>query len=425
MPKEQNLTSGSQSVALTPPGRYKKWAAQQKAAAGDGGDPASWSREAYNEDRALWNEARKQGLTGETSGGSQGSKFAQFMTSDEGKAITSGIGAVGNTMTALNTNTNETSLAIRNSISDAAIKTGNPIAMAIGAAAKVVDAIGDATGFHIDDLDKDAAKDAGVSGGATFLNNAMNALPGNSLLMAAFSPGKTNESKSLSDEGEAIESGYTGVASDIQSAGKLSGKRTLFGIGRNKINRFISDTNRKVDLMNAIGYTNSLRKSSNYAVDLAQQNQNRYAGSNYIMNAVGRDGMKLINLDTAKRILEERKNIERFQKGGTIGIDTNVLPEGSLHARLNHLSDVNPDLEEATKKGIPVMAGEQGGELSQVAEIEHSELILRLEVTQKIEELMKDGSEEAMIEAGKIITCEIIKNTQDNAEQITEDLINE
>ena len=70
------------------------------------------------------------------------------------------------------------------------------------------------------------------------------------------------------------------------------------------------------------------------------------------------------------------------------------------------------------------MTGEQGGELSQVAEIEHSELILRLEVTQKIEELMKDGSDEAMIEAGKLLCTEIIDNTQDNMGQITEEVEN-
>ena len=34
---------------------------------------------------------------------------------------------------------------------------------------------------------------------------------------------------------------------------------------------------------------------------------------------------------------------------------------------------------------------------------------------------MKDGSEEAMIEAGKILVDEIIDNTQDNTGKITED----
>jgi len=109
-----------------------------------------------------------------------------------------------------------------------------------------------------------------------------------------------------------------------------------------------------------------------------------------------------------------------LQKGGVIGTDTNLLPEGALHARLNHLQDTNPDLEEATKKGIPVL--DESGQ--QVAEIEKEELILRLELTKKIEELMKDGSDEAMIEAGKLLVSEILENTQDNTGQLTEEVEN-
>ena len=39
----------------------------------------------------------------------------------------------------------------------------------------------------------------------------------------------------------------------------------------------------------------------------------------------------------------------------------------------------------------------------------------------KIEELMKDGSEDAMIEAGKLLVSEIIENTQDNTGQLTDE----
>ena len=85
------------------------------------------------------------------------------------------------------------------------------------------------------------------------------------------------------------------------------------------------------------------------------------------------------------------------------------------------MAQLNPDLEDATKKGIPVMAAEEGGELNQVAEIEKDEIVFRLEVTKRLEELMKDGSEEAMIEAGKLLTSEIIENTQDNTGQITQE----
>lgn len=398
------------NIRLSPPSRFKKWAEQAKAAAGPDGDPFSWSREAWKEEKEIYKQARKSGLAGDSEGG----KFSEFMNSGAGKAIASGIGSITTPLTGNNNTVSETSLNIRNSISDAAISSGNPIAMAVGAAAKVVDAIGDVTGFHIDDIDKDAGDRAGVDGGARFLNNAMNAIPGNSLVMAAFAPGKTHKSNSLDESGQEVINAYSGSEKDINAANKLSGKRTLFGIGRRKMNRFIDATNKDVDLINEIGYTNSLAKKSDYSRDIAQQNLNRYAGTNYQVHAVGKRGMKILSRKELQDILAKRK----YQKGGVIGTDSSVLPEGSLHARLNHLQDVNPELEDTTRKGIPVL--DANGE--QVAEIERDELVLTKALTDKIEELMKDGSEEAMIEAGKLIAAEIIENTQDNTGQITEEV---
>ena len=49
------------------------------------------------------------------------------------------------------------------------------------------------------------------------------------------------------------------------------------------------------------------------------------------------------------------------------------------------------------------------------------ELIFRLEVTNKLEELFKDGSEDAMIEAGKLVAYEIMENTQDNSGEVLKD----
>ena len=328
----------------------------------------------------------------------------------------SAVGGIASTFTDMNDTVSQQSLAIRNGISDAAIQSGIPIAMAIGAATKVIDAIGDATGFHIDDIDKSAGNRAGVAGGARFLNNAMNALPGNSLFMAAFSPGKTNEASQLNSEGRDILAGYSGSEMDMNAAKELSGIRTLFGIGKKKINNFIDNSNHQTTLINQLGHTNALAKNSNYDVDLAQQNLNRYAGTNYQTYTVGKNGMKIMSRKELQQILATRK----LQKGGVIGTDTNLLPEGALHARLNHLQDTNPDLEDTTRKGIPVL-DEQG---NQIAEIENSEIILRLDVTKKIEELMKDGSEEAMIEAGKILASELIENTQDNTGQIAEEVQN-
>ena len=92
----------------------------------------------------------------------------------------------------------------------------------------------------------------------------------------------------------------------------------------------------------------------------------------------------------------------------------NVIPEGSLHARLHHMENA----DNLTKKGIPVVDNEG----NQQAEIEHSEIIFTKEVTEKLEELYKKfksdeytnkEKEEFAIEAGKLLSKEIIENTDD------------
>ena len=110
--------------------------------------------------------------------------------------------------------------------------------------------------------------------------------------------------------------------------------------------------------------------------------------------------------------------IQTFQKGGTF----NIIPEGALHARKN-----NMNIEGITKKGIPVISEGDNGKIEQQAEIEHSEIIFRLEVTQKLEDLAKiykqeDKTEkekdEAAIEAGKLLVKEILYNTDDRTNLI-------
>lgn len=101
---------------------------------------------------------------------------------------------------------------------------------------------------------------------------------------------------------------------------------------------------------------------------------------------------------------------KKFSEGGTV----NVIPDGALHAHKHHLEDISPEYEQVTSKGIPVVTEEEGGKLKQHAEIERNEIIFRLEVTKKLEELMKDGSDDAAIEAGKLLAHEIINNTVDN-----------
>ena len=119
-----------------------------------------------------------------------------------------------------------------------------------------------------------------------------------------------------------------------------------------------------------------------------------------------RDVTKVPN--DALPFFKEGGNIELFQNGG----DVNVIPEGALHARKHHMEND----EHITKKGIPVV--DVNG--TQQAEIERNEIIFRKEVTNRLEELAKDGSDEAAIEAGKLLAQEIIENTDDRTGLIQE-----
>ena len=67
----------------------------------------------------------------------------------------------------------------RSGISDTLVKSGDPIAMAIGLAAKAADGIMDATGIRSNQITKDAKEKAGITGAERFVNNAMNFIPGN------------------------------------------------------------------------------------------------------------------------------------------------------------------------------------------------------------------------------------------------------
>ncbi len=108
--------------------------------------------------------------------------------------------------------------------------------------------------------------------------------------------------------------------------------------------------------------------------------------------------------------VEPEDEIQEYKEGGSF----NVIPEGALHARLHHMENA----DNLTKKGIPVVVEKDGGELEQQAEIEREEIIFRLEVTKKLEELAKDGSDEAAIEAGKLLVEEILNNTIDNTNRL-------
>ena len=111
---------------------------------------------------------------------------------------------------------------------------------------------------------------------------------------------------------------------------------------------------------------------------------------------------------------ESTDEIPEFKEGGSV----NVIPEGALHARKHHM-----EMDGITKKGIPVV--DNNG--TQQAEIERSEIIIRLEVTQEIERLYKiyysddsskDDKDKVALEAGELLVKEILYNTVDNTNEL-------
>ena len=283
-----------------------------------------------------------------------------------------------------------------------------------------LNALGEMTGMSTSNVNKDSAKQFGL-GTQAEIQNFLGYIPGASAIAggigSAFFGGGRSKAFKMSDEAASLSDGLSGTINRLQSAEDLSEKRWFGKKAKNAANSAIDTANQQDTLLSQLGRVKTQSDSSDYYQDIQNQRINRYAGNNYLGMRVGKQGMKLMSAEEARRIIHTRK----FQNGGVIGQDTNLLPEGAMHRELNHLEDKNPDLEDVTKKGIPVMSVTNGQVGEQVAEVEESEIILRLEVTKKLEELMQNGSDEAMIEAGKLLASEIIENTKDNTGLINGD----
>lgn len=217
-------------------------------------------------------------------------------------------------------------------------------------------------------------------------------------------------------------SAYGGSMAKVDDALTKSGKKygAFSGKARRKANAQIAEAKRQQNLVSDINQeAQDAFAASNYS-GIGLRNELVLSGG-YRNMAVGRNGMKILDAESqwAREVLTKAKirpkeKLEeqppKFAEGGTV----NVIPDGALHAHKHHLEDISPEYEQVTSKGIPVVTEEEGGKLKQHAEIERNEIIFRLEVTKKLEELMKDGSNDAAIEAGKLLAHEIINNTVDN-----------
>ena len=255
--------------------------------------------------------------------------------------------------------------------------------------------------------------------------------------------GKTttdNAYKSFMDKDKLadVSSGYTDM--DLENEAQQLYNKKYGGFSRGaykkaqkKINQAQMRMTDKIDIRD----TAELGQIRAGMVDANNMRYQMSINGGYKPLAIGRDGLKITSerLKEAKEIAkcirkkrsakfnvipaearEAMRDVTKvpndavpfFQEGGQM----NVIPEGSLHARLHHMEDS----EHITKKGIPVV--DLNGK--QQAEIERNEIIFRKEVTSKLEELAKDGSDEAAIEAGKLLATEIIENTDDRTGLIEE-----
>lgn len=210
-------------------------------------------------------------------------------------------------------------------------------------------------------------------------------------------------------------SSYTGLGQDVSAAGK---KATLLKKLFNKsytaknVNEKIKDIDTKRFLASDIAYRTGrdTLASINSMDDITRKNQQQLFGPLDTRMLAAKKGTKLSTLKNIKAKAKRNNELKKLKEGGTL----NVIPSGALHARKHNLPE--EIAEQVTNKGIPVVSEETGGKLVQHAEIEHSEIIFRKELTDKIEALYKkfeDGDESAAIEAGKLLTFEILENTED------------
>lgn len=205
-------------------------------------------------------------------------------------------------------------------------------------------------------------------------------------------------------------SAYGGSMAKVDDALTKSGKK--YGLfsnrGRKRANRQIAEAKRQ---QNAVADINEEARdafqSQAGSIDrLNRRNALSMAGGYQSRGMrIGRVGVKLPTQEEIARVREIlASRTKKFADGGKM----NVIPEGALHAHKNHM-----DVDGITHKGIPVITEEDGGVI-QHAEIERNEIIFTKEVTEKLEELAKKGTDEAAIKAGKILAREIMENTQDN-----------
>lgn len=289
-------------------------------------------------------------------------------------------------------------------IANTTLDAANTIAKAFGKDNKVIN--------------KSDAQLLGLGKGATVGNTMVNALKLGWL--GAFGP-EYKKSSYIQDIGRAGE-GWSGVVARDAALARNQGNH-LFG-GKRLSNADRKNT-KEINVINDITY-NAKRMESNYAPQLyAINNQMIYNGYTPGLT-LHKHGGTIPELDEVRSIMQslqskkqEIQEPQKFQLGGKM----NMIVTGALHARKHNLEELNPKLEgEITKKGIPVVVMNEGGEVQgQQAEVESGEIIMNFDTTKTIEDYYdeynstdsKTEKNKIALECGKFLVNELLKNTDD------------
>lgn len=224
--------------------------------------------------------------------------------------------------------------------------------------------------------------------------------------------------------------GNTGIAGydDFSVAG---GKLRLSQFGKSKSIQKDKEIGKKL-YSAAMTNVNEGRKKATAAMNFAANPYQTTGGFN-TSAILAKNGAKINPKELSNIKKKAQRNIKKLQEGTPTddlqkmqdGGKFNVIPEGALHARKHNLPEEIAEF--VTDKGIPVITYEEGGDIKQHAEIENSEIIFNLEVSKQLEELEEeynksdDPSRKKELEllCGKLLTYEILENTEDNVGLIT------
>lgn len=209
---------------------------------------------------------------------------------------------------------------------------------------------------------------------------------------------------------------------------KAGKKQTLFGTwgGKTKqINKLTGYDDRQNLLAGNATFQNNqniLSAQNTFQDNIAKNQQSLLGGYNTNVLAA-KKGAKINPSDLRNLVKKANRGIKiqidtdinKFEQGGKM----NVIPEGALHARKHNLPEEISS--QVTNKGIPVVTYNEGGEITQHAEIEHSELIYNKRATDILENYYKlyneSESEEVKkkiaLDCGKFLVEETLNNTDD------------